>query len=200
MRPINSQRRWTNSQATSSWSWSPSECHRGHRRCGGSSCGGRITWAIPTATLRARLSAVYAAVHTAAPHARLLVLGYPRLFTPTPVATAPCPVAAVDAKALSKAENSLNASIAAAVARANKVAGIRAAPCGDAFAARMSREHNDANVLAMGARVTQRDTAIEILRIWLETAFAGGRHTRRVEKIADLERRTRPAWSAGEPA
>ena len=83
---------------------------------------------------------------------------------------------------------------------ANKVAGVRAALCGDAFTARMSREHNDANVLAMGARVSQRDTAIEILRIWLETAFAGGRHARRVEKIADLERRKRPAWSDGEPA
>ena len=68
-------------------------------------------------------SAVYAAVHTAAPHARLLVLGYPRLFALAPVATAPCPVAAVDSKALSKAENVLNASIAAAVAHANKLAG-----------------------------------------------------------------------------
>ena len=83
---------------------------------------------------------------------------------------------------------------------ANKVAGVRAALCGDAFTARMSREHNDANVLAMGARVTQRDTAIEILRIWLETAFAGGRHARRVEKIADLERRSGQAWSDGGPA
>lgn len=72
---------------------------------------------------------------------------------------------------------------------ANKVHGIRAAACGDTFAARMSREHNDANVLALGARLVTRDTAIEILRTWLETAFAGGRHARRVEKIAELEQR-----------
>jgi lysophospholipase L1-like esterase len=89
----------------------------------GSSCGGKIQWAISPATLRAQLAAVYAAVHTASPHARLLVLGYPRLFSPTPSATAPCPVAAVDSKALSKAEDALNASIAAAVAHADKVAG-----------------------------------------------------------------------------
>jgi lysophospholipase L1-like esterase len=89
----------------------------------GSSCGGKVRWAIPTATLRSRLSAVYAAVHVAAPHARLLVLGYPRLFAAVPVATAPCPVAAIDSKALSKAENVLNASISAAVAHANRLAG-----------------------------------------------------------------------------
>jgi lysophospholipase L1-like esterase len=89
----------------------------------GSSCGGKIHWAISTATLRARLATVYAAVHRYAPHARLVVLGYPRLFSPTPSATAPCPVAAVDARALSKAENVLNGSIAKAVAHADKVAG-----------------------------------------------------------------------------
>lgn len=89
----------------------------------GSSCGGKIHWAISTTVLRSRLAAVYAGVHRAAPHARLLVLGYPRLFSPTPSATAPCPVAAVDAKALSKAEDVLNASIAAAVAHADKLAG-----------------------------------------------------------------------------
>ena len=71
---------------------------------------------------------------------------------------------------------------------ANKVPGIRAAACGDAFTARMSREHNDANVLAMGARLTGRETAMEIVKTWLETPFAGGRHARRVEKIAQLER------------
>jgi len=72
---------------------------------------------------------------------------------------------------------------------ANKVAGIRAALCGDAFTARMSREHNDANVLAMGARLVERDSAVEILRVWLDTPFAGGRHARRLDKIAHLERR-----------
>jgi ribose 5-phosphate isomerase B len=71
---------------------------------------------------------------------------------------------------------------------ANKIAGIRAALCGDAFTARMSREHNDANVLTMGARLTAREAAIEILGTWLQTEFAGGRHARRVEKIAQLER------------
>ena len=89
----------------------------------GSSCGGKVHWAITTATLRSRLAAVYAAVHGLAPHARVFVLGYPRLFSPTPSATAPCPVAAVDSRALSKAEDVLNASIATAVAHANKVAG-----------------------------------------------------------------------------
>jgi lysophospholipase L1-like esterase len=88
-----------------------------------SSCKGKVKFAISTAALRARLTAVYAAVHAAAPHARLLVLGYPRLFTPKPVATAPCDLAAVDAAAFSKAEDALNASVAAAVSRANKQAG-----------------------------------------------------------------------------
>ena len=67
---------------------------------------------------------------------------------------------------------------------ANKVPGIRAAACTDAFAARMSREHNDANVLALGARITARDAAIEILDIWLEAEFAGGRHARRTRPRA----------------
>jgi ribose 5-phosphate isomerase B len=72
---------------------------------------------------------------------------------------------------------------------ANKVHGIRAAFCPDLFTARMSREHNDANVLALGGRLTGRDLAVEILRMWLETEFAGGRHARRVDKIGDAERR-----------
>ena len=70
---------------------------------------------------------------------------------------------------------------------ANKVPGVRAAACSDAFTARMSREHNDANILALGARITARDTAIEILEIWLGAEFAGGRHVRRVEKIDALD-------------
>ena len=52
----------------------------------------------------------------------------------------------------------------------------------------MSREHNDANVLALGARVTARDAAIEILATWLAAPFAGGRHARRVVKLGELER------------
>jgi len=70
---------------------------------------------------------------------------------------------------------------------ANKVPGVRAAACSDAFTARMSREHNDANILALGARITSRDAAIEILEIWLGAEFAGGRHARRVEKIVALD-------------
>ena len=71
---------------------------------------------------------------------------------------------------------------------ANKLLGIRAALCGDVFTARMSREHNDANVLTLGGRLTGREAGIEILRTWLESGFAGGRHARRVDKIAELER------------
>jgi len=71
---------------------------------------------------------------------------------------------------------------------ANKVAGIRAAACADAYTARLSREHNDANVLALGARITAREAAIEILATWLAAEFAGGRHARRVEKLAALDR------------
>jgi len=70
---------------------------------------------------------------------------------------------------------------------ANKLPGVRAAACSDAFTARMSREHNDANVLALGARITSREAAIEILELWLETEFAGGRHARRVDKIIALD-------------
>ena len=71
---------------------------------------------------------------------------------------------------------------------ANKVPGIRAAACTDVYTARLSREHNDANVLALGARITARDSAIEILEVWLAAAFAGGRHARRVAKLAAIER------------
>jgi ribose 5-phosphate isomerase B len=70
---------------------------------------------------------------------------------------------------------------------ANKVHGVRAALCNDLFTARLSREHNDANVLVLGGRLMGADMASDILQAWLETAFAGGRHARRVEKIADVE-------------
>ncbi len=72
---------------------------------------------------------------------------------------------------------------------ANKVPGIRAALCSDGFTARMSREHNDANVLALAGRLMESDMAVDILKLWLETEFAGGRHSRRLSKITDLERR-----------
>jgi ribose 5-phosphate isomerase B len=76
---------------------------------------------------------------------------------------------------------------------ANKVPGVRAAACTDSDAARLSREHNDANILTLGARVIGRETARAILEIWLETDFAGGRHARRVEKLKALERASVPA-------
>jgi len=71
---------------------------------------------------------------------------------------------------------------------ANKVDGIRAALCHDLWLARMSRQHNDANVLAMGARVIASAYAREIVRIWLETPFEGGRHTKRLDQVAQIER------------
>lgn len=70
---------------------------------------------------------------------------------------------------------------------ANKVPGIRAANCDTVFEAQMSREHNDANVLALGARVLEPKAAIEIVNAWLTTKFAGGRHQRRVDKIHQIE-------------
>ena len=71
---------------------------------------------------------------------------------------------------------------------ANKIKGIRAALCGDVFSARMSREHNDANVLAMGGRVTGFGPAGEIVRTWVTTEFSQGeRHIRRIEKMMALE-------------
>ena len=71
---------------------------------------------------------------------------------------------------------------------ANKVAGIRAALCNDLYTARMSRAHNDANVLAMGGRVVAPGLADEIVVLWLNTAFEGGRHQRRVDQISEIEK------------
>jgi ribose 5-phosphate isomerase B len=71
---------------------------------------------------------------------------------------------------------------------ANKVHGIRAALCNDLYTARMSREHNDANVLAIGGRIVATGLADEIVALWLETPFEGGRHQRRVDQIAEIER------------
>lgn len=70
---------------------------------------------------------------------------------------------------------------------ANKVKGVRCAVVSDTFSARMSREHNDANVLAIGERVVGPGLAREIVEVFLKTEFAGGRHRRRVEKIGALE-------------
>jgi ribose 5-phosphate isomerase B len=70
---------------------------------------------------------------------------------------------------------------------ANKIAGIRAAPVVDERSAALSREHNDANVLALGARVTSPDLATRLVDIFLDTPFDGGRHARRIDKITALE-------------
>jgi ribose 5-phosphate isomerase B len=70
---------------------------------------------------------------------------------------------------------------------ANKIRGVRAALCNDLYTARTSREHNDANVLAMGSRIIGAVLAEEILTLWLCTPFKGGRHQRRIDQIADLE-------------
>lgn len=70
---------------------------------------------------------------------------------------------------------------------ANKVVGVRAALCNDLYTARLSREHNDANVLAMGGRIVAFGLADEILALWLSTAFEGGRHQRRLDQIAAAE-------------
>ena len=70
---------------------------------------------------------------------------------------------------------------------ANKVPGIRAALCHDLFTARLSRQHNDANVLAMGGRIVAFELAEEILTLWLGTSFEGGRHQRRLDQITAIE-------------
>lgn len=71
---------------------------------------------------------------------------------------------------------------------ANKVRGIRAAPCSDRATARSSREHNDANVLTLGGKFLQIEEAREIVRVWLDSEFAGGRHQGRVDKITAIEK------------
>jgi len=71
---------------------------------------------------------------------------------------------------------------------ANKFPGVRAALVGDATATRMAREHNDANILVLGGGMMGKFHARELLRVFLETPFAGGRHQRRVDKITDIER------------
>lgn len=72
---------------------------------------------------------------------------------------------------------------------ANKVPGVRAAACNDIYTARNSREHNWANVLVLGSRVVGPGVAREIVKVWLETEPALGRHERRVQKIMDIERK-----------
>ena len=72
---------------------------------------------------------------------------------------------------------------------ANKVHGVRAAACSDCFTAEMCRSHNDANVLALGGRVIGPGLALKIVDIFLSTGFDGGRHARRLGKLAEIEAR-----------
>jgi ribose 5-phosphate isomerase B len=97
------------------------------------------------------------------------------------------------ARAVARGEASLgvvldSAGIGSSIA-ANKVPGVRAALCYDRATARSSREHNDANVLTLGAKLISQEDAREILAVWLATPFAGGRHQRRVDKIRSIEQR-----------
>lgn len=70
---------------------------------------------------------------------------------------------------------------------ANKVAGVRAARCTTESEARLSRQHNDANVLCLGARLMDQDRLIKVTLEWLQTPFEGGRHQRRVDKLSRIE-------------
>jgi len=70
---------------------------------------------------------------------------------------------------------------------ANRFPGVRAALCHDSFTARLSREHNNANILVLGGRMIGKGLARELLKVWLETEFQGGRHQRRLDKITALE-------------
>ncbi len=69
---------------------------------------------------------------------------------------------------------------------ANKVHGVRCALCWNEDSARLSRQHNDANVLSMGQRMIPEDLALKIVQIWLETPFEGGRHARRVQQLNEM--------------
>ncbi|HHN65168.1 MAG TPA: ribose 5-phosphate isomerase B [Nitrospirae bacterium] len=72
---------------------------------------------------------------------------------------------------------------------ANKFPGIRATLCHDEYTARMSRLHNDSNILVLAGRLLERDMAVRILETWLVTPFEGGRHLRRLDKIMKIEKR-----------
>ncbi len=73
---------------------------------------------------------------------------------------------------------------------ANKVKGIRAAVCTNEFCAEMTRRHNNANILCMGGKVIDRETALKLVDIFLNTGFDGGRHQRRIDQIAQIEEGT----------
>lgn len=82
---------------------------------------------------------------------------------------------------------------------ANKVPGIRCAVCHDVTTARLARAHNNANVLALGQRVVGSDVAKDIVRAWLETPFDGGRHERRLKKLAAVEGKMSATRERGVP-
>ncbi|MBI2996051.1 MAG: ribose 5-phosphate isomerase B [Candidatus Melainabacteria bacterium] len=71
---------------------------------------------------------------------------------------------------------------------ANKIKGIIATHCYDLETAKLSREHNNSNILTLGGRITDHELAKEIVKIWLETKFEGGRHQRRIQEIRELEK------------
>ena len=73
---------------------------------------------------------------------------------------------------------------------ANKVTGIRAALCTNEFCAEMTRRHNNANILCMGGKVIDKETAVKLVDIFLHTEFEGGRHQRRIDQIAQIEEGT----------
>lgn len=75
---------------------------------------------------------------------------------------------------------------------ANKIDGVRAAPAQSEDEVRFTREHNDANVLTLGAKYMDENRAMELIDLFLKTEFAGGRHARRVAKIAELEQNAEP--------
>ena len=74
---------------------------------------------------------------------------------------------------------------------ANKFNGIRAAVCGDIYSAKMTKIHNNANIITMGARVIGQETAREIVNAWLTNEYEGGRHQNRLDKISDIEKNQR---------
>lgn len=89
-----------------------------------------------------------------------------------------------DAKGIVICGSGIGISIAA-----NKVCGVRAALCGDPLSAKLCRQHNDANVLAMGARIIGEALALEIVEKFLSTPFEGGRHQRRIDLIHEMEQK-----------
>lgn len=83
---------------------------------------------------------------------------------------------------------------------ANKFPAVRASLCNDLFSARMSRLHNDANILVMGGRVIGKDLAKEIVRVWFSTSFEAGRHSKRLNKILQIEERLHGAGNGNKTA